>query len=201
MFVFWRLTLNDYMITIVVRKRLIMKKMVLFLCGGLMAILLYLVMIGAYCRLSDDPIIFFASIVISLIVAVAVSFAVWWLSGKGMDSFTVFTVSIIYFLALILLAVFGPTFIDRSISYHIAFYAADEGEVNIEEIRDEFSYEIFDKRIHDAVVTGFIEESETDGVYVPTKKAYFMNDVLKPIGKLTNSLDTYEEMRREVHEN
>ncbi|MDE6887363.1 MAG: hypothetical protein K2P45_01750, partial [Eubacterium sp.] len=69
------------------------------------------------------------------------------------DHFTVAVIGMVYFMGIILLAVFGPTFIDRSISYHIAFYAADTGEVDVEDIRDKFSAEIFDKRIHDAVVS------------------------------------------------
>ena len=104
----------------------------------------------------------------------------------------------VYFLGLIIVSVFGPTFIDRSISYHIAFYAVDEGTVDIEEIRDEFSYAIFDKRIHDAVETGFIKEKD-DGTYEPATKARIMDAVLKPIGKLTGTLETYNEMIEAVH--
>lgn len=157
-------------------------------------------LIGLYCSLSDDPIIFFASILISLVVSVLVGVVFYWLFRKKMDNFTMVSVSVSYFMALIIFSVFGPTFIDRSISYHIAFYAADEGKVNIEEIRDDFSYAIFDKRIHDAISTGFIEETAQKGVYVPTKKAYFVNAVLKPIGKITHSLGTYEEMKETVDE-
>lgn len=168
--------------------------------GGASAAVLYLVCIGIYCRISNDPIIFFASLVISLIVSVGVGVGIYFLLKRNIDKFSVVTMIISYLLGLVILSVFGPTFIDRSISYHIAFYAVDEGEVNVEKIRDEFSYAIFDKRIHDAIATGFIEDSGTDGVYVPTKKAYVIDAILKPIGKLTDSLGTYEEMREAVND-
>lgn len=97
-------------------------------------------------------------------------------------------------MGLVVLTTYGPTFIDRSISYHIAFYATDEEKVDIDEMREEFSEKIFDKRIHDAVETGFIEKG-TDGYYTPTWKAKVMTSILKPIGKATGSLQTYEELR------
>ena len=49
-------------------------------------------------------------------------------TAKGIyDKFTVFVTGIVYLLGVISISVFGPTFIDRSISYHIAFYAVEEG--------------------------------------------------------------------------
>lgn len=114
------------------------------------------------------------------------------------DYFTLSMVCLVYLMGIIILTVFGPTFIDRSISYHIAFYATDEQEVDIDEIREVFSEEIFDKRIHDAVETGFIEEKE--GIFMPTWKAKFMTFILKPIGEITGSLETYEELREKLAE-
>lgn len=100
-------------------------------------------------------------------------------------------------MGIIILTTYGPTFIDRSISYHIAFYAVDEQIVDVDEIRQEFSEEIFNKRIHDAVETGFIKVGE-DGHYVPTWKAEIVTGVLKPIGRMTGSLDTYEELKEKL---
>lgn len=97
---------------------------------------------------------------------------------------------------MVILAVFGPTFIDRSISYHIAFYASDMGEVNIRDIEDEFSSAIFDKRIHDAVETGFI--TQEGDIFRPTAKAKIMTAILKPIGEITGSLETYNQMKESV---
>lgn len=154
-------------------------------------------LIGIYTRLSEDPIIFFASLVISIVVISIVVLILW--RTKLFDYFTLFMIGLVYLMGIIILTVFGPTFIDRSISYHIAFYAADEQRVDINEIKQEFSEEIFNKRIHDAIETGFIEEG-IDGYYMPTLKAKVMTAILKPIGKLTGSLDTYETLRGKLAE-
>lgn len=106
---------------------------------------------------------------------------------------------IVYFMGIIILTVFGPTFIDRSISYHIAFYAVDEQMVDIDEIKYEFSEEIFNKRIHDAIETGFIVEGP-DGYYMPTWKSKVVTVILKPIGELTGSLDTYKVLKEKLAE-
>lgn len=169
-----------------------MKKFFIFIRGGVISILLYFVLIGIYTRCSDDPIIFFASLVIALVV-ILVNGILLWKSGL-FDSFTLSMICLVYFMGLIVLTTYGPTFIDRSISYHIAFYAADEEKIDIDEMREEFSEAIFDKRIHDAVETGFIVEG-TDGYYTPTWKSKVMTAILKPIGKMTGSLHTYEELR------
>ncbi len=168
------------------------RKVFLFIRGGVISILLYLVLIGIYTRCSEDPIIFFASLFIAAIVIVINGFLLW--KSNLFDSFTLSMICLVYFMGLIVLITYGPTFIDRSISYHIAFYATDEQKIDVNEMRESFSEEIFDKRIHDAVETGFIKEG-SDGYYMPTWKAKAMTGILKPIGKITGSLRTYEDLR------
>lgn len=169
-----------------------MRKIFVFIRGGVISILLYFILIGIYTRCSDDPIIFFASLVIALVV-IAVNGLLLWRSGL-FDSFTLSMICLVYFMGLIVLTTYGPTFIDRSISYHIAFYATDEEKIDIDEMRECFSEDIFDKRIHDAVETGFIKEG-ADGYYTPTWKSKVVTGILKPIGRITGSLQTYEELR------
>lgn len=171
------------------------RKLWIFIRGGGISIILYFLFIGIYTRLSADPIIFFASLFIAVII-IAINGIILW-KTKLFDSFTLSMICLVYLMGIIILTTYGPTFIDRSISYHIAFYAADEETVDIDEIRQEFSEEIFNKRIHDAVETGFIEAG-ADGYYVPTWKARFMTSVLKPIGRITGSLSTYESLRRKL---
>lgn len=161
--------------------------------GGL-DVVLYLIAIGIYTRVSNDPIIFFASIVIAAVITVIICLLLYkFLKGKW-DAFTTTIVGFVYFLGIIIIAVFGPTFIDRSISYHIAFYAVEEQHMDVDEMREVFSEEIFDKRIHDAVTTGFVTENE-DGTLSPTGKSKLVYYILKPIGILTDSFDTYENMK------
>lgn len=180
-------------------KKTCRKKVLFFLCGGVLEIICYLVFMGIYTCIASDPIIFVTSIVIALISVLGCCMVLIKASKDLFDHFTLGMIGLVYFMGVMIMAIFGPTFIDRSISYHIAFYASDMGEVNVEDIREEFSVEIFNKRIHDAVETGFIEQE--GNVFVPTWKAKLMTAVLKPLGKITNSLDTYNEMKYRVEKN
>ena len=175
------------------------KKLLQLICGGILAVFFYLVLIGVYTRLSKDPIIFIALRV--PVSAISPALPAEQLFGGGAHSFDnrfcIFLTVLVYLFGLILLSVFGPTFIDRSISYHIAFYAVDEGEIDIGEMEEVFSKEIFEKRIHDAIVSRFIVETG-DGKYAPTWKAQLMTAVLKPLGELTGSLGTYSNMVDEI---
>lgn len=162
-----------------------------------MAIICYLALIGIYTRVSTDPIIFFASLVIAIVVVVAICLLIKRITERLFDKFTIFVIGIVYCLGLIILSVFGPTFIDRSISYHIAFYAAEENVVYIEDIEKEFSTDIFNKRIHDAITTGFLVRNQ-NGSLSPTLKAKILYHIMKPLGELTNSLDTYYDMKEEI---
>lgn len=171
------------------------EKLLIFACGGVISLALYLGLIWAYTNTAEDPIIFFASLVMAGGI-----FCLDYIilhKMKLFDDFTNIMMCLVYFMSLIIFIVFAPTFIDRSLSYHIAFYAADEQSININEIKEEFSTEIFDKRIHDATVTGFITEDER-GYYRPTIKAEIMTAILKPIGKMTGSLHTYEKLRKKL---
>lgn len=118
-------------------------------------------------------------------------------SKKIFDKFTCFVIGVTYCLTILVFSVFGPTFIDRSISYHIAFLATEEKQIKIEDIEKEFSDEIFEKRIHDAVVTGFIVENE-NGSFEPTWKSKIITKILKPIGFITGSLNEYEKLKIEL---
>lgn len=174
-----------------------MKKLIYFVIGGVSSVILFFLGIGIYTRISSNPIIFFASLVLGIISTVLSCFIIQKFSKKLFEKFTLFVIAIVYYLGIIILSVFGPTFIDRSISYHIAFYAAEKGEFYIQNIEKEFSKDIFDKRIHDAVSTGFLKQNK-NGSVSPTIKSKIMYVILKPIGELTNSMDTYYEMKKKV---
>lgn len=167
---------------------------VIFCVGGLVCLAAYCILISLYNRLSKDPIIFFASLIISLFVTIGVCFAIFRLTKKSFCGALLFLLGLSYFLALILVSVFGPTFIDRSISYHIAFYAAEEGVVKPEELQETFSNDIFNKRIHDALVSDILKEDE-DGSLIPTTKCKLLYCIMRPIGELTNSMGNYYEMK------
>ena len=175
-------------------------KTVWFILGGIASFVLYLLGIGIYTRVSKDPIIFFASMIMGIIAVAVVCFGIGMLKKKLFDRFTILMMSLVYFLGIVVLAVFGPTFIDRSISYHLAFYAVEENVVYVDAIEEEFSSAIFEKRVHDAVETGFLTLND-DGSMSPTLKAKLMYYVLRPLGELTGSMDTYYAMKEEVQFN
>lgn len=170
------------------------RKILWFVAGGGIDVVVYLILLSLYTRISSDPIIFFASVLIAMVSTVIICFALYKLLKGRWDAFTTSVVGLTYFLGITIIAVFGPTFIDRSISYHIAFYAVEEERIDVDEMRDVFSEEIFDKRIHDALSTGFVTKNE-DGSLSPTTKARLMYDILKPIGILTDSFDTYDNLK------
>lgn len=101
---------------------------------------------------------------------------------------------LVYYLGIIILSIFGPTFIDRSISYHIVFFAVEKKSFYVRDVEREFSKEIFNKRVYDAVTTGFLKQNK-NGSVSPTIKSKIMYVVLKPIGEMTNSMVTYNEMK------
>lgn len=173
----------------------ISKKLIIFISIIVASIVGYLISISIYTRLTKYP-IFFGSCAIAVIVPLMLLI----LLEKYCDiyeKFTLFPIYISCVSVILIFAVFGPVFIDRSISYHIAFYAAEEGTVNIDDIKDEFSNEIFRKRIDDAQVAGVIKLQD-DGTFKPTIKAKIIKGILYPIGEITNSLDTYKLMKSEV---
>lgn len=172
------------------------KKIMALIMGGVISIVVYLIGISIYTRISSDPIIFFASLVVG-IIGVFIACIIVFYCFKIIDKYIVFLQGCIYFLGIIIIAVFGPTFIDRSISYHIAFYAAEEQSIDIDKMKDTFSNDIFEKRIHDALATGIVTQN-TDGTLKATKKAKLMYYILKPLGELTDSMDTYYEMRDKI---
>jgi hypothetical protein len=171
-----------------------MKKIKFLLIGGGGTILLFIIGISIYTRIFSKPIIFFASLFIGIISVILNCFFIQKFSKNLFETFTLFIIGLVYYLGLILLSIFGPTFIDRSISYHIAFYAVEKKSFYVSDIEREFSKEIFDKRVHEAITTGFLKQNK-NGSVSSTIKSKIMYVVLKPIGEITNSMVTYNEMK------
>ncbi len=163
----------------------------------MISILLYILLISLYNRLVCNPIIFLASIIIGIILSLIL--CVIYYKYKVFEFFTIFIIGINYFFIIFIFSVFGPVFIDRSISYHIAFYAVEKENIEIKKIETSFGKDIFDKRMNDAIRTGFIVENKD--IYSPSTKAKIMYYIMYPIGKITNSLDTYNDMKNKIVDN
>lgn len=173
------------------------KKIFYLIIGAILSIVIYFACIGVYTHISSDPIIFFASITMAVLIPIAICLLFKVIIKIDLDGFTTILLGILYAMEIILVSVFGPTFIDRSISYHLAFYAVEEGNVYIDDIEYSFSKDIFDKRLHDAITTGFLSEN-SDGSLSPTFKSRVMYAIMKPLGELTGSMDTYYGMKDAV---
>lgn len=51
--------------------------------------------------------------------------------------------------------------------------------------------------MHDAVVTGFIQEQH-NSTYKGTKKAQIFYNILYPLGEITGTLDTYKKLKNKI---
>lgn len=134
--------------------------------------------------------IFFVSSVLSVLIPIGTSFFVKKYSFIK-SSFENFLVAVIGFFILFTFSVFGPVFIDRSISYHLVFYAVENGKIQEEVFQKQFADSVFQKRIHDAQMAQFLEKTP-EGDYVPTRKAFIFSKIMKLIGNLSGSMDNYD---------
>lgn len=186
-------------------------KFVYFSLGLILVILFYLVGIAIYTKVSAYPVIFFFSILLSVLGSALALGLIAILSRRrvkkkaldpskfSFDPFSLSLMFVIYIMSINIISIFGPTFIDRSISYHVAFYAVEKGKIDVDQVREKFANAIFEKRINDAEVSGFLVKNE-EGLLVPTTKAKVMYAMLMPLGELTNSLGTYNAMKEEIDE-
>lgn len=98
---------------------------------------------------------------------------------------------------LLVFTVFGPTFVDRSVSYHMVFLASETGKLDMEYMEAVYSQDMLQKRVDDELKSGMIHDMGNH-IYAPTLKAKIATGILKPIGYLTNTLDTYEQFKEEM---
>ena len=163
-------------------------------------LLLYLLVLGIYARLADNilffPVSCFLAVIIPLMVYII--FRRYW--NKYIFAVARPLLLLNSTLIIIVFAVFGPTFIDRSISYHLAFLAVERGYLDKAELETSgYTKAVFEKRYQDAQITGFITpvDNEVD-IYVPTKKAKILYAILKPLGEATSSLNEYKSLLHEI---
>lgn len=163
-------------------------------------LLLYIVLIGVYARLSDAPMFFPASCVLAIALPLFDFLFLKKIIKENFDGFMIFLMSFCVSLSIIVFAVFAPTFFDRSISYHMAFYATEAGSLKKSEIETIYAKRIFEKRFSDAERSGFITSDDGENFY-PTTKAKIFTAISLCLGKATNSLQEYEDMKKELQSN
>lgn len=97
--------------------------------------------------------------------------------------------SIIVLLNLLLFSILVPVFIERSMSYHITFYIAENEPVSYKELKDKFAIAEFNKRLDELSKSGFLQISDT--IIYPTDKAILFEKFIRPIQYLTSSKPKY----------
>lgn len=113
----------------------------------------------------------------------------------GMQKFGVFEKIITIGLALSLtfnFAIFGPIFIDRSISYHLVMLAADNNKVEQKKIKEVMYEQMFQKRLSELSNANLIQLNE-DGSIAPTSRGLVMTNTLIWLGLITNTLGEYKQ--------
>ncbi|HIF35520.1 MAG TPA: hypothetical protein EYQ71_02460 [Candidatus Thioglobus sp.] len=113
------------------------------------------------------------------------------------DPFTTLVNATCIALVCLVFSVFSHVFIDRSISYHIAFYASQNKSINFKEFQAKTATFMYQKREKDAVSAGFIIKNP-DGSYSPTLKATIFTTLMVFYGNLTNSLGDYNLLKDQM---
>lgn len=87
-------------------------------------------------------------------------------------------------------AIFGPIFIDRSISYHLVMLAAENKHLSVQKINDVVFERMLQKRIEELSKAGLIVVDDQKNI-IPTKKGMEMTKVLVWLGLATGTLNEY----------
>ncbi len=170
----------------------IRKKFLVCILGWLISFIIYIILLVCFSFL--DNVLFFRACLISVIAGIFS--VIIWLKFKG-DHFEAILNYITCVLLLILFTIIGPTFIDRSVSYHMIFYAVDNGSINVSDMKDIYLDDMFQKRINDELKSGMIYK-EDDNTYKPTLKAKLATYILKPIGTITNTTKEYDTFYKKI---
>lgn len=176
-------------------ERKIISEVLQVLIFYVISIIIYLIILGIYARFVVRPMFFPISCIFALIVPTILYFSCrnFWL--RLHECITRILMVFSSMLIILIFSVFGPTFIDRSISYHLAFIAVEQGSVSKQDLESSgYVQMVFDKRYEDAMASGFITFTDEVGVYVPTMKAKIMYEIMRPIGILTGSMDEYKNL-------
>ena len=160
-------------------------------------ILILAISINIYSTISNRPVLFFASVSLIVFFSIFNYFIFKKYFKNEFDSFAILINNICIALICLIFSVFSHVFIDRSLSYHIAFYASQNKSIDFKYFKDKTAKFVFEKREKDAVSAGFISKN-TDGTYSPTLKATIFTKFMMFYGNLTNSLDDYNLLKGQM---
>jgi hypothetical protein len=110
----------------------------------------------------------------------------------SMNLLSLFEKLIIIFLALSVafnFAIFGPIFIDRSISYHLVMLTAENKGLPVQKINDVVFEQMLKKRMEELSKAGLIEIDQQN--ILPTTRGIGMTKFLVWLGLVTGTLNEY----------
>ncbi len=111
----------------------------------------------------------------------------------SMTLLSLFEKLIIIFLALSMtfnFAIFGPIFIDRSISYHLVMLTAENNGLPVQKINDVVFEQMLKKRMEELSQAGLIELDQQKNI-LPTDRGKGVTKFLVWLGLVTGTLNEY----------
>lgn len=153
------------------------------------SVILYCLLLNFYSKLQIGT-VFQESIAAMATIALILGIGAYF----GMHVFGAFEKIITIGLALSLtfnFAVFGPIFVDRSVSYHLVMLAAGNGSVDQEKIKEVIYKQMFQKRLTELSNANLIRLNE-GGNITPTPKGLIMTNALLWLGSMTGTLNEFE---------
>lgn len=170
------------------KKTSFLNKYLCFFIILVVSIIIYIIFLNVISLIYPNNIIFIYSCIFILCYSILFSFAVYFYSK---DLFLTLSLSGNIGLLLFIFATFGPVFIDRSISYHIAFIASEEGEISLTQLEKAWSKDIIQKRLFEGCQSGMLQYDRND-IYLPTTKSKIYTKIMLFIGKITQSIQNYQ---------
>ncbi len=164
-------------------------KLISFLICFIISIVLMLSAVLLY-RIFYNGVLYFDAIFIGILAAF-VSFLLWTHFNK--EKFEALLVFMSLALFNILILYFGPVTLDRSLSSFVYFYSVENGSIPEHIYNDEYFIPYIDRRIIEGEKMGFL--SCNNEVCNPTFKAKFLYYLLNPIGRVTKTLNNYDEFK------
>lgn len=156
--------------------------------GVLSTQVIYIVLLNLAILLFPHLIIFFFSCVLIAMLGVIFFLLSYYLLHCGL--FMSFSMMLNLCLFLFVFSVFGPVFIDRSISYHVAFIAGEEGEIDPQQLEQAWSHSIIQKRLDDGVSAGMLQKVSSLH-YIGTPKSKIFTKIMISVGQATRTLQSY----------
>ena len=120
----------------------------------------------------------------------------------GMKLFALYEKIAIIFLALSLtfnFAVFGPIFIDRSISYHMVMLVSENGKIKTKNLKEVVFTQMLDKRVSELTQANLIQLDE-QGNIISTPRGNLMTKVLELLGYMTGTLGEFKQANDALQE-